>query len=222
MIILKSGGLDMEKIILAVFLVALLLNLYFGEKKNPPGSFTTKLLLMPLLLFFYLVKKGEPGILVVLALIFGFFGDLFLEWSGRKIFFLAGVLSFLAGHLFYASAFLQSIALFRLVPWWFYLLLLPYAVFGVWLYLSLASGSMQNRKAVGAYCFVILSTSFLALSRVWNVTGLAFWLPFAGSLLFIASDSLLAWNMFKVKIRHGSLFVMASYGLAQMLLAIGL
>lgn len=44
---------------------------------------------------------------------------------------------------------------------------------------------------------------------------------FIGALLFVLSDSLLAWNMFYQKIEYGSFYVMSTYLFAQFLIVYG-
>lgn len=64
----------------------------------------TKILLMPMVLLCYLALAGEPRILVIGAILLGWGGDVLLLYSAQKGFFLAGISSFLAGHLCYAWA----------------------------------------------------------------------------------------------------------------------
>lgn len=74
---------------------------------------------------------------------------------------------------------------------------------------------------VGVYIFVISCMSatalFFAISNGQNA-----WWAFAGSLLFVLSDSLLAFQLFRTPFKYGRLLVMASYIPAQLLLAWGI
>jgi len=71
------------------------------------------------------------------------------------------------------------------------------------------------------YLNVILIMSFASFSRIWALKGLLFWLPFVGSIFFIASDSLLAFRNFKVKLSRGWASIMITYILAQLLIIFG-
>jgi uncharacterized membrane protein YhhN len=130
---------------------------------------------------------------ILSALICCFLGDFFLLWSKEKTFFIVGLLSFLMGHIFYTIAFLQTTYFLSGIPKWFYFSLLPF----------------------------ILIMSFASFSRIWALKGLSFWLPFVGSIFFIASDSLLAFRNFKVKLSRGWVSIMITYILAQLLIIFG-
>ena len=64
-----------------------------------------------------LVPRPEPGYfrLVLIGLLFGLGGDVLLELKGQA-FFLAGLVGFLLGHVFYAVAFFRSIPVRRPLP----------------------------------------------------------------------------------------------------------
>jgi len=71
------------------------------------------------------------------------------------------------------------------------------------------------------YLNVILIMSFASFTRIWALKGLSFWLPFVGSIFFIASDSLLAFRNFKVKLLKGWASIMITYIFAQFLIVFG-
>ena len=185
--------------------------------KNARVSALTTPLLMPVLTAAYLLGAGRPW-QIAAALLCGFLGDVLL--MGPRSFFLPGLLAFLVGHLFYAAAFLGSVS-FPAVPLPFYLCLLPYIAFGIAIYRILLPNLQNLKIPCQVYMYGILLMSFSSLLRFWTVTGPQFWLPFTGSLLFIASDAMLVLQFFSPRKKGGNAAGMATYLLAQGFIAGG-
>jgi uncharacterized membrane protein YhhN len=181
----------------------------------------TKTLLIPLLTLFYIISLANPNGFILSALICCFLGDFFLLWSQKKTFFIAGLLSFLAGHIFYTIAFLQTTYFLSGIPKWFYFSLLPYIWYGIFILKKLNPYLRSMKVPVIVYLNVILFMSFASFARIWVIKGFAFWLPFAGSMLFIASDTLLAFRNFKIKLSRGWVSIMITYVFAQLLIIFG-
>jgi uncharacterized membrane protein YhhN len=209
----------MENFVLIAYIINYGLNFAFNIKKLRIGSFVTKLFVTPLLLLMYLVGSKEPQILVVLALVFCFLGDLFLEYPN---FFIPGLSAFLIGHIFYAVKFLSDIRAWSKLPWWIFLVAIAYTAYGIILGSKLSIPDPKKKTAVYIYSAIILIVSFLSLLRFGSVTEYSFWMVFAGTLLFIISDSILAYNRFKKRSPNGSMWLMAAYGLAQLLIILGI
>jgi Predicted membrane protein len=181
----------------------------------------TKPLLVPLIILFYLTSAVQINWLIVTALFFGFLGDLSLLWGSKKIFFAIGLFAFLVGHLFYTWAFLQSIQYFEAVPIWFFIFLVPYILYGCAI-LRILRPSLKNMIVpVVIYMCFILMMSFTSLCRIWNGFTLQSILPFIGSLFFIVSDSVLAYNSFNVPSKNYETYIMFTYILAQVLIVAG-
>lgn len=209
----------MGSVLLTVFLIVYGLNLSFIAARKRYGYFITKLLLTPALYLFYLSRNEKHDLVVFLALFFSFFGDLFMEFSEKESFFIAGLTSFLIAHLFYIICFARQI---KLEVWWPFLFIIPYAALAVSVYRVL---NLQNKKiktAVAIYCAIIFIMSFSAMLRGQSVSTAKFLLAFAGSLLFIASDTMIAYNTFNKKFKYAGFLIMATYGLAQLLIIAGI
>jgi uncharacterized membrane protein YhhN len=199
------------------FIIVSILHIILLRKNNQLGRNITKPLLMPLLLLFYIWNVDNFNSLIIWALIASFFGDVFLIWSEQKLFLLGGIASFLIGHIFYVIAFLS----FHF-PLWFYLLLVPYIVIGAVISSKLFPSINKSMKLpVGMYMVVILLMSFFSLTRIWSESFIPFLLPFLGSLFFITSDSILAFDMFTEKKRTTHTSIMVTYILAQFLIVLG-
>ncbi|NLV37408.1 MAG: lysoplasmalogenase [Clostridiaceae bacterium] len=209
----------MEIFVLLAYIVNYGLNLAFNVKNLRAGSFITKALLMPLLLLVYLAGSKEPQIPVILALFFCFLGDLFLEFPNC---FLPGLSAFLVGHIFYAVRLISDIGVGAKLPWWIFLFAIVYAAYGIIFRTKLSIPNLRKRTAVYIYSAILLVVSFLSLLRFGSVTGYSFWMVLVGTLLFICSDSILAYNMFQKRSPNGTVWVMATYGAAQLMIILGL
>lgn len=201
-----------------LFLVLSILNITSIKNQNKPMRIITKSLLMPVLLFSYLCSSSYPSCMIVMALISGFLGDIFLLGSG--IFFTLGLLSFLSGHIFYISAFLYPVFLSR-TPIYIYIFILPYLIYGFIIYNKL-SPFMKSMNLQGLLYFIVLIfMSFSSFLRIYTVHGYQFWFPFIGSILFVISDTVLAFNEFKSKTICKEIIVMLTYTMSQLLIIIG-
>lgn len=210
-----------KKLIAIVFIIIFIINLYADSYKKQALKVMTKPLLVPLIILFYLTSGAHINYFVVAALFFGFLGDLSLLWSSRKIYFAIGLFEFLIGHMFYILAFLQSVQYFKVVPAWYFIFLIPYAVYGCAI-LKAINITMNNMKVPAVvYMCAILMMSFTSSWRIWNGFDLQFFLPFLGSLFFIASDSILAYNSFDTPGKNYETSIMITYILAQLLIVAG-
>ena len=202
-----------------VYLINYSLNIVFTFKKHRTGSFVTKTLLTPILLVIYLAGNRTPEIIVICALLFCFLGDVLLEFSD---FFLAGLSAFLAGHVSYIICFIKDISEFAVIPGWMYFFAIIYALYGFIFCSKLSLKDIKIKAAISTYCGIILLAGFFSLLRWGSVSEYSFWMVFTGTLMFIISDSILAYNRFVNRTHAGGVWVMATYGAAQLLIILGL
>ncbi len=153
-----------------------------------------------------------------LALIFSLLGDIFLMLSDR--FFLFGLTAFLTGHVFYIVGFNNppaALSLWMLAP------LVAVSLGYVWIMSTVLRGlhpslGMRNmRIPVLIYGLVISIMVFSALNTQINPewTRQAALLASLGSILFMFSDSILAYARFVRSIPHEGFWVMIAYHLGQ-------
>ena len=127
--------------------------------------------------------------LVVGGLLFGLAGDIFLMLPRDA--FLAGLISFLVGHLLYIAAFVQRGGA-QITPWLMGLYLVPPAILLAWLRPHVG----KLLAPVVLYALVLTGMGWRA-SEMWLVTAdLPAILATVGSLLFLVSDSVLAVDRF--------------------------
>jgi uncharacterized membrane protein YhhN len=152
--------------------------------------------------------------LVVVGLFFSLIGDVFLRMPPK--WFMHGLAAFLLAHIMYILAFTRK------SPWGLIDL-------GIVLILAVIVALYFNhlRKPVGAAGGLPLQIAVIAYM---TVISLMIWRAFAtgqpmlmvGSLLFYASDAVLAWMQFEGRFRWGEQFVMLTYYGAQFLFALSL
>jgi uncharacterized membrane protein YhhN len=205
-----------------IFGLALMVIILAEAINKPVLRYYSKPLLMPCLLVYYWILSPDASYLVMGALWFAFLGDVFLMFSTRKIFFILGLGSFLLCHIFYIIYFIRADMFPSGVPALFWLALIAYVTAGTTLYMMLKRNLGDMKLPVIIYIFTILFMSFLCAARYYHFKETAFWHPFAGSLLFIISDAILAFNHFKKTIRFSGVLVMSTYILAQLLIIFGI
>jgi uncharacterized membrane protein YhhN len=134
--------------------------------------------------------RSRVGIAIFIGLIFSWFGDLFLIGSGSK-YFLAGLVSFFAGHLCYATAFAMYRTNLRLAALAIVILLVPGYLLLQWILPGVKDPGL--RGPVIAYTCVITTMLALATGCLKHPGGQ---LIFVGALLFYFSDIFVARSAF--------------------------
>ena len=198
---------------------AVLLALYHGAvwRDREPSMVRTAFKTLPVGLLAVAAFVGGAPLLAVAALALCALGDACLAHDGDSA-FLAGLTAFLVGHLAYAAVFGLALepgmtdgAAFMALA---VLTVLSVAAVYGWLWPAL--GAM--RLPVALYCLAIGAMVMLAIGSVWAP------LVAIGAALFAASDSVLAWERFKMAAgspfaRLASWFVWHAYFAGQLLMA---
>jgi uncharacterized membrane protein YhhN len=213
----------MEYILLYVFISVSLIQLFAAFFEIETLRKITKLFIMPFLLIYFIMLNEGLYLPVLFALIFAFLGDYFLLEPNKPIKFTLGLASFLIGHLCYIPAFISLTKIFH-IP----VLIVSYIVAAAlgFFVIKKLSPKKDMLLPVIAYIVVILSMSVFALqlmlanvlasSHVWSM------MIFIGSILFICSDTMLAFFTFHAMPKRGNFFVMLFYITAQAFIIIGL
>jgi uncharacterized membrane protein YhhN len=186
-----------------------------AEYRGPRLHFYVfKPLTVVLIILVALQTKHETGadykLLVVGGLLCSLVGDVFLMWPRDR--FVAGLVSFLVAHLFYIAAFASGVRAWGV---WWATALLVYGVSMLWL---LWRGFGKLKAAVVVYVAAILLMAWAALSRRPDADGGVS--AAAGALLFVASDSALAWDRFKGEFKGAQALILSTYFAAQWLIAV--
>jgi len=207
---------------LIFFGLIFILELYGVHGEHNKLRKITKPLIMPLICLFYI--SGTPAVSpwVIAAMAGGWLGDIFLMYDGTKC-FIAGLLSFLAGHLLYILVFVGLAGNFAPVPLWYWTLLVPFALFLTAAFFILKDKAGALLGPAMAYAAVLLTMVFTAGASFFTAgTTAGSWALLAGALLFLASDSMLGLRKFIGLFSENTILVMLTYMPAQFLIAAGL
>ncbi len=204
-----------------LFILDAILHLVTTVYTLPTLNLITKPLLMILLGGYFVSKVGNLNnklkYLVVAALIGSWFGDTFLMFQDyNSMFFIFGLGSFLIAHLAYIMAFykfkgkknqvvLISTSLF-------------FAAYSLNLLLALWPGLNDMLIPVIVYAFVLTVMGIIGVVRNYGISILIV----LGAILFIISDSLIAYNKFVEPVIYSRISIMFTYILAQFLIVKGL
>lgn len=206
---------DFLKIYLA--LVLFLLVLIYQNDYGTLYYFTKPLLMLSLLAFFWqhhnrktLLKNG----LVALALVFSLAGDVFLMLPSSNWSFTAGLLAFAVAHLAYLL-FHRGYFKMEIKPLVISLLIMAGIVLGTISQLNIPDNLETLVYGYAAILGLHLCVAFL------NKAPLGWW-PFFGVLLFLVSDTLLAFNHFGASSVYAAMAVILTYALAQFLIVHGI
>jgi uncharacterized membrane protein YhhN len=217
----------MKKISVILFFVAGVSEVLSGLLQMEALHVASKPLIMVFLgMYYFFSGVNQRSSFVVLAIFFSLLGDvsLMLE-SLNEIFFILGLTSFLIAHIFYIVTYgqhqievevnaLQGIQKTRLA--------FPIVLAGTGLIIVLYSSLGDLKIPVIIYAMVLIVMVLNALFRYGRTNANSFWYVFAGSLLFMISDSILAINKFLLPISMAKVFIMITYIFAQFFIVKGL
>lgn len=147
---------------------------------------------------------------IMLGLVFSMIGDATLHW------FLIGLVAFFIAHICYAIGFLKVAKftkrrILAAIPIGIYAI-----IFGIFLIPALTDAREQVLAVPVVAYIIIISLMLLATILTGNRPAQF------GALLFVISDSILAWNMFVAAVPFAEALVMLPYYAAQFFIAVSL
>ncbi len=179
--------------------------LFYGSFK---GLTTLLIILIPLL---YSNLKSQYTRMILCGLSFSLLGDLFLVGDS---FFIFGLSSFLIAHVLFTLAF-TSVNGFTA----FLKSLLPILLYGT-VYFAYLYGSLENMKIpVLVYILAILVMVWQGINLFLIDQTTANLLVLIAVLLFMISDSILAFDKFKSPFESAGIFILLTYWASITLLA---
>ena len=188
-------------------------------------TFSKPLIVIVLLVWIYLSSGLSTPFhkSIFIGLAFAWAGDvLLMVQQDNSSFFIFGLIAFLLCHVFYIRAFTLD---FRSKPAqknpFLILATIFFTAFCVCLFIYLRPhlGTMQIPVLI--YAIVISAMAIMAVSRFGRVNLFSFEMIFYGAVLFLFSDSMLAYNKFVQPLPNAGLIIMASYMLAQYFIVLG-
>ena len=204
------------------FLVASILNLIGRFLEMPVLASAVKPVLMPFLALTAVaaagsVERKEIRLLAV-ALLLGCVGDIFLIYDGF-LFFVAGMVAFLSGHIFYMCLFGGKSWKGFKAKTWIPAIVAMAALTAVLIVAIGVNGAMRAPMCV--YGFALMMLMFSALAGVFRFRSCAWWIILCGTVLFTFSDCCIALGTFGHDFAYREFVVMLTYIAAQALLAVG-
>jgi uncharacterized membrane protein YhhN len=140
-------------------------------------------------------------------------GDVFLMFPER--WFRPGLGSFLAAHICYIMAFKPGPG--RPVSM---VILLSFVIYGLLMFRTLAPSLGGLKLPVLVYTAAITVMAWLAADRFVRLGGEKTLLAFSGAVLFLISDSVLAYDRFARTFSRAQIIVLGTYFPAQLLIAL--
>jgi len=195
------------------------------------GTIQTEYFVKPLIMiwiaayFLMFKKKSVFTVPVLVAFFFSWVGDIFLMFSGiNELFFFAGVGGFFIAQLTYIYVFSKyrekdRKGFLQKNPW-VSLFFLAYVAGMLVLLFPGLEGMMK--PVITIYALSLTGMSMMALNRSGRVGLNSFKLVFFGSLLFMLSDSMIAFDKFHSAIPLAGFLIMITYIAAQYLIMRGL
>lgn len=172
-------------------------------------------------IFFKSLKNGnnnKHSLMIIIGLIFSSFGDIFLEivdhYKAENL-FIPGLVSFLLAHIAYIYG--MNVPIITTTYLSFPVLLAYY----YWIMSQLIPKAKDElRIPVLIYGVAICSMGLMAINRVFSssIAKTSAILGLLGSLSFVLSDSILAFNKFYAPIENAKFLVMVTYYSAQILI----
>ena len=214
-----------ESIFLVLFFIVAIIEVYAEFKDNKKIEYLTKPLLMPLLILFYISGvqlMANVDWLIVVALIGGWAGDIFLMLEDEEKWFLFGMAGFLINQLFYIISFFLSISDITNFVSWGYFLLGPAILILVFTVPRFINKTEDMKIPVLVYLIAIFLMHIAAIFRGAEFLGLPFVLVYVGSISFMFSDACIAVNKWAGDFNNARLIIMTTYILAQFYIILGL
>jgi len=207
----------LQQILLFAIFVSGLFFIYFDLRNKSIFRYIFKPLttiLIILLAVFQLPEVSDQyKYLIISGLVFSLVGDIFLMLPKDR--FIAGLGSFFVAHIFYILAFAGDFG-----PYWGWGYLVPIVIYAVVFLIILLPRTKKMSIPVIAYVLVIGVFLWQASGRGYFLGGSSPALAFFGAILFVASDSILAYNRFVKEYKFAQVFIMLTYWLAQVFIAL--
>lgn len=221
----------MKNILFTFLFLASIIGVFTGILiQNKLLDYLFKPLIMISIGGYFLLNSGKLNKSVVrfamIAFLFSLLGDSFLMFAnGGNSYFIFGLASFLIAQIFYIFLFQKTIQLSGKESFLTKnrIYLIPYFLYGAVVYsLLFVHLDFVLKIAVFIYITAILCMSAMALNRFKAVSLKSFYFVFSGSVLFLISDTLIAFDKFVTPVPNDRIFVMSTYIAAQFLIMKGL
>jgi uncharacterized membrane protein YhhN len=201
-------------VILGVVSLVYLITLFF---KDSILQYILKGCLVPLIFAVYLSGANNNILpMIIIALVFGWLGDIFLLKISNLLCFRLGLASFLLGHIFYIITMINYAQPFNILI--LIISVLVAVCYGIFMF-RMVQPTPDMKIPVIAYEVILFTMAIFALQLFLSQGGKFGAFVFVGSIFFVASDSMLALATFRKKALNVP--VMFTYIAAQLLIVLG-
>ncbi|WP_426063277.1 lysoplasmalogenase [Flavobacterium sp. DSP2-3-1] len=196
--------------------------IFFGNENT--AWFLKPFLLPFLLLAVYFQETFSTKKILLSALTLSWVGDIILMFADKgELYFIAGLIAFLLSHISYIILFSKQLKINlkkSKIIFWVGVTAIAFYLIVIMLILLPSLGDLKI--PVFVYALTISIMLLFALKGFLNWQKPANSYILIGAIVFVASDSLLAFDKFYAPLQYSSLLIMATYLLAQYLIVIGI
>lgn len=213
----------MKTLSLTIFLIATTIHLYASAKSDKKLRNITKPFIVTALLMYYCFATSDIKLIVVLALIFAWLGDLLLILKGNKYFTIGGI-SFMISHFFLVLSYNEEVIFERIDP--IVIIALSLFFIGIVSYIfSHLKRYLPKALFFSMFLYLLINgmMNCFAIFRMLSNINIATITTCIGSILFFISDSSLFFIKFnKDSIQKTHFWVMFTYSIGVLLIVLGL
>lgn len=196
--------------------------LFFGNENT---AWFLKPFLLPLLLIaVYFQERFSTKKILLTALTLSWVGDIILMFADKgELYFIAGLIAFLLSHIFYIILFSKQLKIYlkkSKIIFWVGVTAIAFYLIVMMLILLPSLGDLKIPVFVYALAISIMLLFALKGFLNWQKPANSYIL--IGAIVFVASDSFLAFDKFYAPLQYSSLMIMTTYLLAQYLIVIGI
>ncbi|WP_299887587.1 lysoplasmalogenase [uncultured Lacinutrix sp.] len=186
-----------------------------------PYRFISKPLVMLSILCFFIYNRNKrvKNVVFLIGILCFLIGDFFLIDDSNKLFFLLGMLFFIAGKLIYIYKFStnKEFTILKLLP-----LLIFSFIYIICLLHFIFNGLGSFTIPVLLYYFVSQILLLMAYLRLGSVSSKSYLLILFGVIAFIVSETIVALSIFHIKMNYQDSAIMIFYGLSQFMIVLGI
>ncbi|MBB1194981.1 lysoplasmalogenase [Flavobacterium sp. SOK18b] len=193
-------------------------------EKEEIAWFLKPLLLPFLILAVYISERFSTKNILLAALTLSWIGDIILMFADKgELYFIAGLIAFLLSHISYIILFSKQLRIYikksKIIYW---IGVTAIALYLIVMMLILLPSLGHLKAPVFVYALTISIMLLFALKGFLNWQKPASIYILIGAIIFVASDSILAFDKFYTPLQYSSFLIMATYLIAQYLIVTGI
>ena len=213
----------MKYAFLAIFTISVIIHLYASLQKDKRLRNLSKPFIVMSLLGFYVQAASSISVMVILALIFSWIGDVLLIHKGIK-WFASGGVAFTISHGFFIAGYIRDISFSR-ISVLLIIMLLAFFVAIVVIIFSKLKSHLPKPLFYPALFYLLVNgvMNCFAIFRLVSDVTVATVVTALGAILFFISDT----TQFTVRFKRNSrlkthFLVMLTYSVGELLIVLGL